>query len=42
LGFVHPRTGEQMFFDSELPDDFLAMVDAWRRYSSASAAYLEE
>ena len=42
LGFVHPRTGEQMFFDSELPDDFLAMVDAWRRYSSASAGFMAE
>ena len=42
LGFVHPTTGEEMYFDSELPSDFVAMVDAWRRYSSASAAYLEE
>ncbi|MBR2318976.1 MAG: RluA family pseudouridine synthase [Bacteroidaceae bacterium] len=41
LGFVHPATGEMMFFDSELPADFLAMVDAWRRYSSASAVYME-
>ncbi len=41
LGFVHPVTGEMMFFDSELPSDFIAMVDAWRRYSSASAAYME-
>ena len=42
LGFVHPVTGEMMHFDSELPDDFLSMVDAWRRYSSASAGYLNE
>ena len=42
LGFVHPTTGQEMYFDSELPSDFIAMVDAWRRYSSASAAYLEE
>ena len=42
LGFVHPTTGKEMYFDSELPSDFIAMVDAWRRYSSASAAYLEE
>lgn len=41
LGFVHPATGEMMFFDSELPADFTAMVDAWRRYSSASAAYID-
>ena len=42
LGFVHPTTGEEMYFDSDLPGDFTAMVDAWRRYSSASAAFLEE
>jgi 23S rRNA pseudouridine1911/1915/1917 synthase len=40
LGFVHPVTGEQMFFDSELPQDFVAMVEAWRKYSSASAGFL--
>ncbi len=38
LGFVHPVTGEMMFFDSELPQDFLSMVDAWRKYSAASAS----
>jgi 23S rRNA pseudouridine1911/1915/1917 synthase len=42
LGFVHPVSGEMMFFDSELPEDFLAMVDAWRRYSSASAGYMND
>lgn len=39
LGFVHPSTNEMMFFDSELPADFVAMLDAWRNYSSASVAY---
>ncbi|MBQ8270070.1 MAG: RluA family pseudouridine synthase [Bacteroidaceae bacterium] len=39
LGFVHPTTGEMMFFDSELPDDFRALLDAWRTYSQASASY---
>ena len=42
LGFVHPTTGEQMFFDSKLPEDFVSMVEAWRRYSSASAGYMEQ
>jgi len=32
LGFVHPRTGEYMFFDSELPQDILELIDKWRRY----------
>ena len=37
-----PVTGEMMFFDSELPQDFLAMVEAWRKYSSASAGYMND
>jgi len=32
LGFVHPRTGEAMYFESDLPDDFQAALDRWRRY----------
>lgn len=28
IGFVHPVTGRQMQFDSELPDDFLAVLAA--------------
>lgn len=39
LGFVHPVTGEMMNFDSELPNDFCALLDAWRNYSIASASY---
>jgi 23S rRNA pseudouridine1911/1915/1917 synthase len=33
LGFIHPATGEYMFFDSELPEDFAAVLDKWRNYS---------
>ena len=32
LGFVHPVTGEKMFFESELPDDFANVLDKWRHY----------
>jgi 23S rRNA pseudouridine1911/1915/1917 synthase len=32
LGFVHPRTGEFMQFESELPDDFQNALHAWREY----------
>ena len=31
LGFVHPRTGEEMFFKSELPADMQALIEKWRR-----------
>lgn len=34
LGFVHPRTGEWMQFDSEVPEDMTALLDKWRKYSS--------
>ena len=32
LGFVHPTTGRQMDFTSELPEDMAAVIDKWRRY----------
>lgn len=34
LGFVHPRTGEQMFFNSELPEDMTVLLEKWRTYIS--------
>ena len=32
LGFVHPKTGEEMRFDSELPEDLVNALEKWRRY----------
>lgn len=32
LGFVHPRTGEAMHFDSELPDDMKELIEMWQIY----------
>ena len=32
LGFIHPRTGEQMDFTSELPEDMGQLIDKWRNY----------
>ena len=29
LGFEHPRTHERMFFNSELPEDFAALLKKW-------------
>jgi len=34
LGFIHPRTGEKMTFDSELPEDFQNVLVKWRNYVS--------
>lgn len=36
LGFVHPRTGEHMVFDSSLPEDMQALLDKWRKYINTS------
>lgn len=35
LGFVHPRTGEEMLFEAALPDDMLQLVEKWRGYISS-------
>lgn len=36
LGFVHPVTGKEMFFTSEIPDDMKSLIEKWRIYSGAS------
>lgn len=33
LGFIHPSTGEKMFFESALPEDMDAVINKWRNYS---------
>lgn len=32
LGIKHPQTGEFMMFNSELPDDMVAVIERWRNY----------
>ena len=32
LGFVHPVTRASLRFESELPEDFQAVLDKWRHY----------
>jgi 23S rRNA pseudouridine1911/1915/1917 synthase len=34
LGFVHPTSGKQMFFESELPEDFATLLEKWRSWAS--------
>ncbi|MGN0191878.1 MAG: RluA family pseudouridine synthase [Candidatus Cryptobacteroides sp.] len=34
LGFIHPRTGKPIRFDSPLPEDMTRLIEKWRRYSS--------
>lgn len=32
LGFVHPTTGENLYFEAPVPDDINQVLDKWRRY----------
>lgn len=40
LGFEHPRTGERMRFETDLPEDFLAALDRWRKYVASRKALM--
>lgn len=33
LGFVHPSTKKEMFFDSEWPDDMTQLIEKWRKFA---------
>lgn len=35
LGFTHPVTGKELFFDTELPDDMVQVIEKWGKYVSA-------
>ena len=35
LGFIHPLTGKEMMFDSELPADMSEVIEKWRNYISS-------
>ncbi len=32
LGFIHPRTGERMHFETELPEDMSKVIERWTKY----------
>jgi 23S rRNA pseudouridine1911/1915/1917 synthase len=32
LGFVHPSTEQEIFFDTELPEDIKQVIEKWRNY----------
>ena len=32
LGFVHPKTGKELLFNSELPTDMQQLIEKWRNY----------
>ena len=32
LGFIQPKSGEKLAFESELPEDFALVLERWRNY----------
>ncbi|GAA4045793.1 RluA family pseudouridine synthase [Flavobacterium chungnamense] len=42
LGFIHPKTGEMMRFDTEIPKDMAYCIEKWRNYSKSNASEEEE
>ena len=35
LGFTHPTTGEEIFFEAELPNDMKEVIGKWRNYATS-------
>lgn len=33
LGFIHPRTNKEIYFESDIPDDMLNCMNKWRNFS---------
>ena len=33
LGFIHPKTREELYFDTDLPEDMKLLIEKWRNYS---------
>jgi 23S rRNA pseudouridine1911/1915/1917 synthase len=36
LGFIHPVTGRELFFESECPPDMKQLIEKWRTYSNTN------
>jgi 23S rRNA pseudouridine1911/1915/1917 synthase len=32
LGFIHPKTNKELFFEAPLPDDMRMLIEKWRHY----------
>jgi len=35
LGFIHPSSGTEIFFDTPLPADMQMLIEKWRKYASS-------
>ena len=36
LGFKHPSTDEDLFFESDIPSDMQEVIEKWRGYAETS------
>ncbi len=36
LGFIHPSTNKEVFYDAALPEDMDLVIEKWRKYASAA------
>ncbi len=34
LGFLHPKTKQELYFETELPSDMLQLLDKWHKYAT--------
>jgi 23S rRNA pseudouridine1911/1915/1917 synthase len=34
LGFIHPTSGKEMFFEADIPDDMKEVIEKWKKYGS--------
>ncbi|HHH53545.1 MAG TPA: RluA family pseudouridine synthase [Bacteroidetes bacterium] len=39
IGFIHPTSGEKMYFEAPLPENFSKVLEKWRTYVSAKKDY---
>lgn len=42
LGFVHPTSKKELYFDSELPSDMKSVLEKWRVYSNNKELHIDE
>jgi 23S rRNA pseudouridine1911/1915/1917 synthase len=42
LGFIHPATGKDMYFEAPLPPDFAQVLEKWRGYHGHVLSRVEE
>jgi 23S rRNA pseudouridine1911/1915/1917 synthase len=39
IGFIHPTTKQEMYFQSELPEDMQQLIEKWRSYSQRNVRH---